>query len=210
MVAAGSQYAPWTATRRDDAVRLRRMLALAAVGISLAGCSSTASPSTTSSSSPASTTSTTSTTVTSTTAAPTTSTTTSTTAAPTTTTLPTEDLPLTKSVIAQLLRAGAALNGLKASDYTGLAAGSTYYAYDSTTMTYWAGAALVPSPKSQRAQVSVQDDGSYLLFIRPAGKAWTADDVGLAGIGATKCPAVVPTAILALFHWAAGTCRPSG
>jgi len=187
-------------------VPLRRLLALGFVGaIALAGCSSSTSGSSTTTS-PSTSTTTTSTTTTSTTPS---TTTTSTTIAPTTTTLPTENLPVTSSVAAQLLKAGAALNGLQASDYTGLAAGRTYYAFDSATSTYWAGAALDPSPSSQAAQVSVQDDGSYLLFIRPSGKSWKAEDVGLAGIEGSKCPTTVPSVILALFHWAAGMCRPS-
>jgi hypothetical protein len=110
-------------------------------------------------------------------------------------------------VSAALLQAGAALNSLQASDYTGLAPGETYYAYDATTSTYWAGAALVPSPSSVQAQVSVQDDGSYLLFSRPADGAWTAQDVGVTGIDGSVCPVAVPPAILALWNWAPGTCR---
>jgi hypothetical protein len=110
-------------------------------------------------------------------------------------------------VSAALLQAGAALNGLQASDYTGLAPGVTYYAYDGTTATYWAGAALVPSSSSMRAQVSVQDDGGYLLFSRPANGAWQVWDVGLAGTEGAVCPVAVPSAILALWHWAPGTCR---
>ncbi len=165
--------------------------------IALAGCSSTASQSTSTSSTtsqPATTSS---------------SPATSTPSAPTSTTPSTGNLAVTSLVESQLVQAGAALNSLPASAYTGLAAGRTYYAYDAETKTYWAGAALVPSNSSKQAQVSVQDDGSYLLFSRPAGGAWTAEDVGLTGIAGTKCPKSVPTAILTLWHWAAGTCRPA-
>jgi outer membrane murein-binding lipoprotein Lpp len=119
----------------------------------------------------------------------------------------TENLTVTAAVSAALLQAGAALNSLQSSDYTGLAPGETYYAYDATTSTYWAGAALVPSPSSMQAQVSVQDDGSYLLFSRPANGAWTAQDVGVTGIDGSVCPVAVPPAILALWNWAPGTCR---
>jgi hypothetical protein len=136
----------------------------------------------------------------------------STRAAPTTpssptTTSVTENLTVTTAVSAALLQAGAALNSLQASDYTGLAPGETYYAYDAVTSTYWAGAALVPSPSSMQAQVSVQDDGSYLLFDRPANGAWEARDVGLTGTDGSVCPVAVPPAILALWNWARGTCR---
>jgi hypothetical protein len=109
----------------------------------------------------------------------------------------------------QLIKAGAAAlnSSLPASDYTGLVKGETYYAYDPATKTYWAGAALVPSKASQPAGVSVQDDGSYLLFTRAASGKWKAQTVGLTlGTGA-KCAISVPASILALWHWAAGTCR---
>jgi hypothetical protein len=100
------------------------------------------------------------------------------------------------------------MNGLPASAYTGLVAGKTYYAFDPVTGTYWAGAALVPSNSSIRAQVSVQDDGSYILFSRQGGAAWKAQPVGLAGIAGTKCPTSVPPSILAVWNWAPGSCRP--
>ncbi len=99
------------------------------------------------------------------------------------------------------------VSNVPASAYTGLAANKTYYVYDIVTGTYWAGAALVPSSSSTRAQVSVQDDGSYLLFSRPANGTWKAEDVGLSGIGGTTCNVTVPAAVLAIWKWAPGTCR---
>jgi len=83
-----------------------------------------------------------------------------------------KNLPLTSAVRAQLVAAGAAYHGLAASDFTGLAPGTAYYALDVTTSTYWAGASLVPSPNSYEAGVVVQDDGGYLIFHRPANGAW--------------------------------------
>jgi hypothetical protein len=126
----------------------------------------------------------------------------------TTTSLVTQNLVVTDAVRAALLAAGAALKGLPASDFTGLAPGLTYYAYDATTATYWAGAGLLPSPSSLQAQVSSQDDGGYLLFSMPAGGVWTAVNDGLGGIPGTACPVPVPAAILALWHWPSGTCNP--
>jgi hypothetical protein len=78
------------------------------------------------------------------------------------------------------------------------------------TDTYWAGAALDPSPSSQRAQVSVQDDGGYYIFRKPAGGNWTASAEGLAGIAGTKCSVHIPPALVALWHWPAGACHPAG
>jgi len=171
------------------------------VSVILAGCSSSPSPSISTSTS----TSTTSAPTTTTTAAP------STTSPPSTTTLPTaQNLPVTDTIRAELLQAGAALNSLPASDYTGLQPGMTYYSYDPVTKTYWAGAALAPSPSSLQAQVSAQDDGSYMLFSQPAGGSWTAYTDGTTGEVGSSCPAPVPASVLALWGWATGTCRPTG
>ncbi len=134
-----------------------------------------------------------------------------TTSATTTTAVPaTSNLVVTDDIRSELVAAGAALNSLPPSAYTGLRPGETYYAYDSTTGTYWAGAGLVPSSSSTPAQVSVQDDGAYLLFDRPQNGSWKAIDVGLAGTpDGTACPVTVPAAILRLWNWAPGSCRPS-
>lgn len=106
------------------------------------------------------------------------------------------------------MAAGAQSHQLKASDYTGLVPGETYYAYDAKTSTYWAGAGLVPSSSSQPAQVSVQDDGSYLLFRMSSGGSWSATSVGLSGVAGSACPVSVPAAVLKAWHWAPHTCRP--
>lgn len=187
----------------------KRPLALAvavAGAVTLAGCSTSSGthPSSAGTTTTAST-STSSSSVSSTTSQPTGTTDPS----ATTTGSAAQNLVVASDVRSQLLQAGAALNGLPASAYTGLVSGETYYAYDPATATYWAGAGLSPSPSSLRAQVSAQDDGSYLLFRRPAGTAWTAQDVGLAGIGGTKCPTAVPASVLAVWNWAAGSCRPA-
>jgi hypothetical protein len=120
-----------------------------------------------------------------------------------------KSLVVTAEIRTQLLQTGAALHGLPASAFTGLMSGQTYYAYDPATATYWAGAKLVPSSSSLRAQVSVQDNGSYILFRRPADKAWTAQDVGLAGIAGTKCTTSVPASVLTVWNWLARSCRPA-
>jgi hypothetical protein len=146
-----------------------------------------------------------------TTAASATSAPTTTAAASTTTasTAPAVNLTVTDDLRAQLVAAGASLDGLSSSDYVGLQPGVTYYAFDPATQTYWAAGGLDPSPSSMEAQVAAQDDGSYLLFSEPAGGAWTAEDDGLGGVGGTPCPAV-PAAVVAVWGWSAGTCRPLG
>jgi hypothetical protein len=119
-----------------------------------------------------------------------------------------QNLPVTTAVRQSLLDAGAAHQSLPTSDYTGLRAGATYYAYDAGTSTYWAGAALDPSPSSEQAQVSSQDDGSYLLFRMPSGGAWTVYDDGLGGVGGTPCPVTIPPGVIAAWGWSVGTCAP--
>jgi hypothetical protein len=121
----------------------------------------------------------------------------------------THNLTITDADRTQLVQAAAALNNVPAADFVGLVPGDTYFAYDGPTATYWAGAKLDPG-SSQPAQVSTQDDGAYVLFHRPAGADWIAQDVGLAGVEGGKCPVVVPAAILALWNWGPGTCRPAG
>lgn len=121
-----------------------------------------------------------------------------------------ENLVLTGTIRAQLVAAAAKLNGLPASAYLGLVQGESYYGFDPATNTNWAGAALKPSPSSLRAQVSVQDDGGYYIFEEPAGGSWTASAEGMAGIGGSTCSVHIPPALVALWHWTAGACHPSG
>jgi cytoskeletal protein RodZ len=121
-----------------------------------------------------------------------------------------QNLTVTDTLRSQLLAAGAAAVHLSPSDYTGLVPGLTYYAYDPSTGTYWAGAALLPSPSSQEAQVTSQDDGSYLLFTQTGGGPWNVLDVGATGgTGGAPCPAV-PAAVVAIWNWTPGTCKPQG
>jgi hypothetical protein len=121
-----------------------------------------------------------------------------------------ENLVLTDAIRAQLVAAAAKLHGLPASAYVGLVPGESYYGFDPATNTYWAGGALDPSPSSQQAQVSVQDDGGYYIFQEPAGGSWTASAEGLAGIEGAKCSVQIPPALVALWHWASGACHPAG
>jgi len=122
-----------------------------------------------------------------------------------------QNLAVTDTLRSQLLAAAAAANRLTPADYTGLAPGLTYYAYDPTTGTYWAGAALVPSPSSQNGQVSVQDDGSYLLFSSSGSSGpWTVHPVGATGgTGGAACPAI-PATVVAVWNWTPGTCKAPG
>lgn len=121
-----------------------------------------------------------------------------------------QNLVLTDAIRAQLVAAAAKLNSLPASAYVGLVHGESYYGFDPATNTYWAGGALDPSPSSQQAQVSVQDDGGYYIFQEPAGGSWTASSEGMAGIAGAVCSVNIPPALVALWHWPAGACHPTG
>ena len=119
------------------------------------------------------------------------------------------NLVLTQQVRQQLIHTYAHLEQLPDSAYTGLAKGTAYYAVDNTTGIHWAGASLVPSQTSQTAQVSVQDDGGYLLFEQKPGGAWTVNDVGLQGqADAIPCPVTPPADVLSIWHWAKNACNP--
>jgi hypothetical protein len=131
-------------------------------------------------------------------------------ASPSPSTTGAENLLLTDAIRAQLTAAAARLNSLPASAYLGLVHGESYYGFDPATHTYWAGGALDPSPSSQRAQVSVQDDGGYYIYKKPAGGSWTASAEGLAGIDGTTCSVHIPPGLVALWHWPAGACHPAG
>jgi hypothetical protein len=121
-----------------------------------------------------------------------------------------ENLTLTDPIRAQLAAAAAKSAGLPASSYVGLVPGMSYYGFDPATKTYWAGGKPVPNPSSQRAQVSVQDNGAYYVFEEPAGGSWTASATGLAGVGGSTCSVHIPPALLALWQWPAGACHPYG
>ena len=124
------------------------------------------------------------------------------------------NVPVTDQTRAQLVDAGAALNDIPASQYTGLAPGLTYYAFDKATKVYWAGARLVPAASSDpssptQAQISSQDAGSYYLFNRAQSGEWTAYAAGNTGPN-SSCPISVPAAVIQVWGWTSGGCRPSG
>jgi hypothetical protein len=127
----------------------------------------------------------------------------------TTTSGVTQDLTITPSVRHSLLDAAAAYHHLPASDYVGLDAGTTYYAFDPSTERFYAAGGLDPSPNSLQAQIGAQDDGAYNLFTRAAGaSAWTVYDDGLGAARDSTCPIAIPAAVLAAWSWKANSCYP--
>ena len=124
------------------------------------------------------------------------------------------NVPVTDHVRSELVTAAAGLQNIPVAQFSGLAAGLTYYGLDKTTGIYWAGARLVAAPSSDpsnptRAQVSTQDAGSYYVFQKPSGGPWTAYAAGNTGPG-TACPVTIPPGVLQVWGWPAGSCRPSG
>jgi hypothetical protein len=119
------------------------------------------------------------------------------------------NLVVTPAVRRSLLAAAAAYQKLPPKDYVGLNPGATYYAFNPTTNHYYAAAGLQPSSHSLPAQVGTQDDGAYNLFTRSAGtQKWTVFNDGLGGVQGTKCPIAIPTAVVKIWNWKAGTCYP--
>ncbi|MDT5014422.1 MAG: hypothetical protein QOD39_582 [Mycobacterium sp.] len=119
------------------------------------------------------------------------------------------NLRINDTVRAELLQTGADLHGVPASEYVGLAPGETYYAYDPDTLTYWAGASLRTRPNpSERAQVSGQDAGSYILYKKIKGGLWTAFNIGAGDPDPQECPQNLPLSIMNMWGWDPLYCRP--
>ena len=120
---------------------------------------------------------------------------------------PPQNLRVDDALRAELLQSAAQFKGIPASEFVGLRKGMTYYAYDPDTTTYWAGASLIPTNWSERAQVSVQDGGSYMLFRMVKGGLWTAFNDGMSREHG-GCPQDVPAAVLSMWQWDPLDCRP--
>jgi predicted lipoprotein with Yx(FWY)xxD motif len=141
---------------------------------------------------------------------PASTTTTSTTLAATTTTVaPAQNLSITPAIIKSLLQAGAAYHSLPTKDFTGLAPGMTYYAFNPANNTFYASAGLVASPNSLQAQIGDQDDGGYNIFVREATATnWTVYNDGLGASQDATCPITFPPSVLAVWNWRARSCFP--
>lgn len=121
------------------------------------------------------------------------------------------NLELTPEIRAQLVHAKAVETHLRDSAFTGLYKGSAYYALDNETGIYWAGASVVPSHHSIRAEVYSQDEGGYNIFELEPGSPWQIYDAGLDGPDpreGAQCPIKIPADVLAVWHWAPNTCDP--
>lgn len=117
-----------------------------------------------------------------------------------------KNLALTPELSREILIAAAGYNKLPVTAYTGLMPRATFVGGDGSG-TIWAGTALEPSPSSVPAQVSVQDNGSYLLLRHNASGQWTVWAVGVAS--AADCARLgLPAALRTLWGWPSTGCRP--
>jgi len=117
-----------------------------------------------------------------------------------------KNLTVTPGLRTLLVAAGAKTHNLPASDYVGLVAHLTFYAYDPADHLYWAGAALDPSRTSQAAEVASQDDGGYDLFTAPSASGpWTAYSDGLGTTPHASCSIVTPAAVRTVWGWSLTT-----
>src|SRR6476660_2059412 len=84
------------------------------------------------------------------------------------------NLPLTDDVRAELVQAGALLTGRPASEFGGLRVGESFYAEVPSNGIQGAAAALYANPGEYWAGVNLQDQNSYMAFIKAGvpGSQW--------------------------------------
>lgn len=121
---------------------------------------------------------------------------------------PAVNLEVTDELRSQLVQAGAILTGRPAGEFIGLRPGRTYYAYDPGSQTHWAAGALVADPSAFQAGVNLQDQNSYMLFRKSADGTWVPYADGYGGMPGHRCPVQIPSTVLDVWGWSAGSCYP--
>jgi len=119
------------------------------------------------------------------------------------------NMPLTDDVRAELVQAGAVLTGRSASEFTGLRAGKSYYAYVPAQDMYYAAAAL-DGAKTEIAAINLQDQNSYMMFRKAgdSGATWVPTATGFGPIAAGEAPCPIPQSVRDVWQWPAGKCYP--
>jgi hypothetical protein len=120
------------------------------------------------------------------------------------------NLPLTDGVRTELVQAGAALTGRPTSEFGGLREGESFYAEDPASGTQWAAASLYANSGEYLAGVQLQDQNSYMSFMKPGtpGSTWIPTAIGFGPIPAGQQPCPLPQDVRDVWGWPAGECYP--
>jgi hypothetical protein len=104
---------------------------------------------------------------------------------------------------AHLAAAKGRTDDVRAREYAGMNPQSPLHlARDGATGILWAAGEVRARPRFVRAGVSNNDAGSYDLFERTPGGAWTASDIGPAGQPpGFLCHLGLPNDVIALWRW---------
>jgi hypothetical protein len=119
--------------------------------------------------------------------------------------------PLTDTVAAELVEAGAVLTGRPASEFSGLREGETYLAVLPQTGDQYAVAKLNAKPEFFEAAVMLQDQNSRMSFYKSGkpGSTWIPEAIGFGPIPAGESPCPVPQAVRDVWGWPQGKCYPA-
>jgi len=130
-------------------------------------------------------------------------------AAPSPTPSGVQDLVISSTEKGDLTAAFVAFKGISLSDIAGAdpTPGTTYYAYDAATDTYWALASFTPSSTaSQNVQVGFQDGGAQGMFKKVGAGAWQVQQGAIPAWCAES--KFFPLPVMAV--WLMPTTRPAG
>lgn len=107
-----------------------------------------------------------------------------------------ENRVVTADVRAQLLAGFLRKHGFAADQIAGTSPGSVFYAYVSSTNTYWAATFVASSTATEQTGVNMQDGGAEATFTRIGTGAW---DVRIHD-SLWPCPGDLPASVLAVWH----------
>jgi hypothetical protein len=120
------------------------------------------------------------------------------------------NLPLTDDIRAELVEVGAVLTGRPVSEFNGLRPERAFLAEYPGSHNQYAAAALQAAPGAFEAGVNLQDQNSYMVFIKAGepGARWIPRAVGFGPIPAGEATCPVPQKVRDLWNWPAGKCYP--
>lgn len=120
------------------------------------------------------------------------------------------NLPVSDDVRAELAQAGSVLTGRPASEFGGLREGKTYLAELPSDGIQYAAAALYANPGEESAAIQLQDQNSYMAFMKAGipGATWIPTAIGFGPIPAGQEPCPLPQSVRDVWGWPAGKCYP--